>query len=105
MVSLAAVTLDDGSQVVMEVDDPADGVVRAARPGEIVTVAGATLDAVLERFRPLARTIVGRLRELPEPPSQIVVEFGVKANLEAGIVIARSSTEANFRVSLQWQKA
>jgi hypothetical protein len=106
MASLVAITFDGGDQVVMEVDDdPSDGVVRAARPGEILTVAGTTVDAALERLRPLARTIVGRLRALPEPPDEIAVEFGIKASLQAGMVVARSSADANFKVSLQWQKA
>ncbi|HKZ86256.1 MAG TPA: hypothetical protein VJ793_21695 [Anaerolineae bacterium] len=43
--------LQDGGSVIVEVDEPLpEGVVEAARPGEVVAKAKETLEDALERF-------------------------------------------------------
>jgi len=46
-----------------------------------------------------------QLRSLAEPPDEVAVEFGVKMNAETGAIIAKASTEANFKINLTWKKA
>lgn len=36
--------------------------------------------------------------------SEVQVEFGFKVGIDTGIVIAKSSAEANFKVSITWEK-
>jgi hypothetical protein len=90
----------------MEVDGPVDrGVVRSARPDEVVATAAESFEAGLERLRPLARVIVVKLQDIADRPAEIGVEFGLKMNLEAGLIVARAASEANFTVSLRWKRA
>jgi hypothetical protein len=73
----------------MEVDGPVDrGVVRSARPDEVVATAAESFEAALERLRPLARAIVVKLQDIADRPAEIGVEFGLKMNLEAGLIVA-----------------
>jgi hypothetical protein len=86
---------------VVEVDDVGDGaIVRSARPGEIIGTAAMSFDAALGRLQPMAQTLIARLRDLAERPDGIGVEFGLKMSMDAGLVVAHSSGEANFKVTL-----
>lgn len=98
--------LNDGSSVVVEVDEPdvERGVAKAARPGEVAERAKETFEAALERIRPAAATIIGKLRDLVDPPDEIEVEFGIKLTAEAGAVLASAGVEANYRVTLTWKR-
>ena len=98
--------LEDGGAILVEVDEPEPqgGVMRAARPGEIVAKAGQTFEAALERIKPAAGTIIAKLRGLHDPPDEVEVEFGLKMSAEAGAVIATAGAEANYKVTLKWKR-
>ena len=98
--------LEDGDVIVVEVDEPEPkgGVMRAARPGEIVVKAGQTFEAALERIKPAAGTIIAKLRGLHDPPDEVEVEFGLRMSADAGAVIASAGAEANYKVTLKWKR-
>jgi hypothetical protein len=106
MTYLIEVPLDDADSVVIEIDDGGNsGIVRSARPGEVIARTTMSFDAALERLQPMAQTLITRLRDLAERPDEIGIEFGLKMSMEAGLVVAHTSGEANFRVILQWKRA
>lgn len=95
--------LKDGSSVMVEVDEPAEGgVERAARPGEMIEKAKQDFETVLERIKPIAAAVITALRDLSESPNEIGVEFGVKLSVAAGVVLASAGAEANYKVTLKW---
>ena len=98
--------LADGGSVFIEIDEPegAGGTVRAARPGELAEKAQVTFEEALQRIRPAAEAIVGRLRDLSDPPDQVGVEFGLKLSAAAGAIIAAVGAEANYKVTLSWRR-
>lgn len=98
--------MDDGSSVVVEVDEPEPegGVTRAARFGEIAARAGQTFETALERLKPPTTAIIAKLRSLNDPPDEMEVEFGLKMTAEAGAVIAATGIEANYKVTLKWKR-
>jgi hypothetical protein len=99
--------LEEGGSIVVEVDEPAPegGVVRAARPGEVAAKAGQTFEAALERIKPVAGTIITKLRGLHDPPGEAVVEFGLKMSGQAGsVVVASVGAEAHYKVMLTWRR-
>jgi hypothetical protein len=112
MARLAKFVLSDGSSIVAEVDDNDSfesprSVMRGgsiASP-EFVVKANETFDAALDRVRYAAETMLDRLTSLTRPPDEVAVEFGVKLNAETGAVIAKASTEANFKINLKWTRA
>jgi len=94
--------LQSGSSMIVEVDEPEGGVVKAARPGEIVAKAKETLEDALNKIQPAAQAIIVKLRELHDTPDEIGVEFGIKLSAEAGAFIASAGVEANYKVTLKW---
>ncbi len=103
MKRLIAFPTEDGSSIVVEVDEePPAGAVRASRSDEVVDRAQETFEAALSMVRPAAEVLVARLRDLSDQPSEVSVEFGVKLSAEAGAIIAETGAEANFRVTLSW---
>jgi hypothetical protein len=106
MTYLIEVPLDGADPILMEIDDVGDGgIVRSARPGEVIGTAATSFEAALERLQPMAQALIARLRDLAERPDGIGVEFGLKMTMDAGLVVAHTSGEANFKVSLQWNRA
>jgi hypothetical protein len=105
-VPIAGVNSEGANYFVMEVDGHVDrGVVRSARPDGIVATAAESFEAALERLRPLARVMVVKLQDIADGPEEISLEFGLKLNLEAGLIVARAASEANFTVALRWKRA
>jgi Trypsin-co-occurring domain 1 len=101
--TLLDLELEGGGSVLVEIAAEPDGpVVRGGRRQQQVVEAGRTLEAVLADLGPTAQAIVGRLRSLAQSPDEIQVEFGVKLNASARLVVAQSTGEANFRVALRW---
>ena len=98
--------LEDGGSIVVEVDEPEapGGVMRAARPGEVMEKAHQSFEAALDRIRPAASTIIKKLRGLHDPPDEVEVEFGLKMSAEAGAVVAAAGAEANYKVTLTWKR-
>ena len=96
--------LQEGGSILVEVDEPEPegGVVKAARPGEVVARAKETLEEALDKIQPAAQSVITKLRGLHDAPNEIEVEFGIKLSAEAGAFIASAGVEANYKVTLKW---
>ena len=105
MKQLVEFPLQDGTSIIVEVEQPEGGVVKAARsPGEVVAKAKETLEDALDKIKPAAQSIIAKLRGLQDAPDEIGVEFGIKLSAEAGAFIASAGVEANYKVTLKWSK-
>lgn len=98
--------LESGGSILVEVDvedDLADGeLVPAANAGELVAMAGQSLEQALSSVRRVAASIIAQLEDLPRKPDEVTVEFGVKLAGKANAVFASGSAEANLNVTLTW---
>jgi len=106
MKHLVEFPLEDGGTILVEAEqlEPAEGVVPATRPGEVIAKATETFEHALEKVKPAANAIINKLRGLSDPPDEIEVEFGLKLNAEAGGVVASAGAEANYKVTLNWKR-
>jgi hypothetical protein len=106
MKQLIEFPLEGGGSILVQVDEPTPegGVVRAARPGEIVAKASQTFESALDKIKPAAGAIISKLRGLADPPDEIEVEFGLTMNAEAGAFVAAAGAEANYTVKLTWKR-
>jgi len=105
--------LEAGGSIRVEVDEapPAGSVspvtssaapvTRSARPVEVAATAAETFEQAVAGVAPAARALVSKLRSTAEP-SEIELEFSLKVSADAGVIIARTGGEANFRVLLKW---
>ena len=108
MAELAQFPLNGGGVLVVEVEPPDSSIKRVMRGGTAeaaIATANATFESALQTVRCAAEGILQQLRSLAEPPDEVAVEFGVKMNAETGAIIAKASTEANFKINLTWKKA
>lgn len=77
--------LGDGTaSVIVEVDDDEQGVRPAAGGRNGVPDAGAAFDAGFARVREAAARALTQLSTLPEPPTTVEPELGVKLSAQAG---------------------
>jgi len=97
--------LDDGTSMLVEVEEPEEGgLVKASRAGEVITKAQQTLGEALEKVKPAAQYVILQLRKLHDSNDEIQVAFGVKLSADAGAVLAAAGAEANYTVTLKWAK-
>lgn len=106
MKRLVEFPLEGGGFVMAEVDsaEAAGGTVRGLHAADVAVKAQQTFEAAMERVKPTASAIIAKLRELSDQPEQVAVEFGIKLSAAAGVVLASSGVEANFKVTLTWKR-
>ena len=96
--------MEDGSIVLVEVEEPVTGgTTRAGRHGELVEEAKDTFEQALSKIRPATEKVIMTLRGLAHKPDELEMEFGFSLNAAAGVVIASASTQANYKVTLRWK--
>ena len=56
-------------------------------------------------IRQNAQIIIGKVRDLADPPDEMEVTFGLKAAGELGnFAVAKASAEANYAVKMTWKR-
>ncbi|MFE1249215.1 CU044_2847 family protein [Streptomyces sp. NPDC058766] len=100
----------DGTVLRVEVDGPppplgadAHEPVSRRRSATAETATGTLREAV-DRVRPAAQDVLDSLRAMPQAPDRVTLEFGVKLAADAGVVLARASSEAHFKVLMEWER-
>jgi hypothetical protein len=105
-------TTEDGATILVEAAAEADtyqsGVIRAGlkdKAGETIAQAKASFEEGLEVIRYNARAFIKKVRDLPDPPDEMDVTFGLKATGEVGnFAVAKVGTEASYTVKLTWKR-
>ncbi|MGW2926079.1 CU044_2847 family protein [Streptomyces fungicidicus] len=98
--------LGSGGEVVrVQVNDRGEDVVRVGRGSRAITRAEQSLEQMLDVVRPVADAFVGRCRGMLRSPDEATLEFGMSLSADAKVLIAGSSAEANFSVSLTWHSS
>jgi hypothetical protein len=90
-----------GTPVLVEVDDDAFGVEHVSHSGAVVE-AGRDLQDVFDGIRPTLKALTAALKDLA--PDRHEVEFGMKLNAEAGVIVAKTAVEGHFTVKLSWAR-
>lgn len=107
MKQLVKFTLEDGSTVLIETEEAeVEGEMtrlsRSSTSREIVNITNQTFEESLGIVRPVANTILNRLKDLSKQPEEVRVSFGVSMDIKAGMFIS-AGTDANFNVTLTWK--
>ena len=64
-----------------------------------------TLADALDRVQAFAGEALSRMREYPQPPDRVAVEFGLTFSAKAGVFIAESTAEAHLTVTAEWSRS
>ena len=101
---------DTGEPILVEVEDLglSGGTRRGLSASAVVERAQTSFEDALDRVRPMATGLVGKLRAIGDaagtPPDEVQVEFGIVLSAEAGAVLAAASAGANYKVTMTWKQ-
>ncbi len=92
-----------GGTIWVEIEEPTEALTLTGFQDE----AARTFQETLEALEINARVICEKVKALGNElaPTEIEIEFGIKAGAEAGIPffgLAKASGEANFTIKLKW---
>ncbi|BAY87688.1 hypothetical protein NIES267_72120 (plasmid) [Calothrix parasitica NIES-267] len=96
--------LDDGDSVLIEVDEAASTDDRISIGEQVSQTAQQSFESALEKVKPVADTIMSKVRNLNDPADEVEVQFGIKMSAELGAVIASGNAEVNYQINLKWKK-
>ena len=101
MKQLVEYSLKDGTKFLIEVDEPesTSAVERVALPsGQLAVKAQQSFEEALDKVKPVASTIISKLRGLNTPADEVEVKFGLKLTAEAGGIFSLVGGGGSFRV-------
>ncbi|GAB3470290.1 CU044_2847 family protein [Actinophytocola sediminis] len=102
MNQLMRIPLEGGTDVYVELADDEPGVRRASRAGDIIDTAVESLEKSLGS---ISRTVSAAINELRKVElDEVELEFGMRLNAEAGVVIAKTGAEGHLRIKLVWRR-
>ncbi|NER95684.1 MAG: hypothetical protein F6J86_17910 [Symploca sp. SIO1B1] len=103
---LAQFSLPDGTTFLVEVEAPeSKAIERVALPsGQQVLKAQQTFEQALDHIKPVASTIVTKLRNLNQPADEVEVKFGLKLTADAGAIFASVGGEVSYEITLKWKQ-
>lgn len=94
---------EDGSKVLVEVDEAVGGVVKASRGGMGIVETGKKFTDALASIRGSLKAMVAEFDALKIDEAE--VKFGLKAVGEAGVfAVGKVGGEMNYEVTLKWKK-
>lgn len=107
MKHLVEFTLENGGTILMEAEDSnfeEQNVICASSqhaPQEVTKISNKTFEESLEVVKPVADTLLNKLKDICNKPEEIKISFGISMNLKAGMFIS-SNTSSTFNVTLKW---
>jgi hypothetical protein len=102
---------ESGEPILVEVEDVGFGgeTRRGLSPSTVMERAQTSFEDAVEKARPMASSLVGKLRAIGDaagnPPDEMQVEFGIVLNAEAGAILASASAGANYKVTMTWKRS
>ncbi|NEO21939.1 CU044_2847 family protein [Moorena sp. SIO4A5] len=103
---LAEFSLSDGTTFLVEVEEPeSKAIERVALPsGKYVLKAQQSFEEALEKVKPVASTIISKLRDLDTPADQVEVKFGLTLTADAGAIFTSIGGEVSYEITLKWSQ-
>jgi hypothetical protein len=101
---------NSGEPILVEVEDVGRSgeTRRGLSTSAVLERAQTSFEDALEKAKPMATGLVGKLRAIGDaagsPPDEVQVEFGIILNAEAGAVLASASAGANYKVTMTWKR-
>ncbi len=108
MKKLIEFSLEGDESILVEVEElptgeDDEGLV--ALPGQQVVVkAQQSFTEALEKVKPIAATLISKVRSMNDPADEVEVKFGVKMTAASGAIIAAASVEGNYEITLKWKQ-
>ena len=95
----------DFGPIRIEVDQTAGGGLKHVSSSDKIEKAKQRFEEAVETIKTVANALVARTADLAQSPDEFSVEIGLAFKAEAGVVIAKTSTEGHLKVSMKWKKS
>lgn len=102
---LVVFQFDQGSSVLVEVDEPPGGPVMRGIGKDRPALVEKTFEDAAAAVAPAAQNLMARLRSIDNPPDEVGIDFGVQLSAQTGAFIASVAAEANFKASMTWRRS
>ncbi len=100
---IQTVTSSEESIVLFEMSDSRGKMTAASRhPQELATKSAQALGQAMGTIHALANRTSETLAKLPQPPATCEVEFGIKVDAQAGVLVSNSAEASNLRIKFVW---
>lgn len=100
MTDLLFFPIDADTSIAVEIDSDEPGFEEAAPSPWI---SPEHFSGAVARGRRAAEEVLKQFRDMTVRPAEIEIEFGLKFAAEAGVVLAKTATEAHLAVKLIWR--
>jgi hypothetical protein len=97
--------LEGGGSVLVEGPDGDLGIARASRMKDAISSANVSFEGALTGVRNAAVSALQHFRDVPQPPDEVIIEFGVELSGQAGAVIAQAAATSHMQVTLTWHRS
>jgi hypothetical protein len=95
--------LPDGQSVLIEATDSAAVGGMAVAIGDNIRETGRALMDALDPLSSILLDLKNSAFNALSSPAEVTVEFGVKLTGEVGVIVSKSTGEANFKVTVTWK--
>lgn len=94
---------EDGT-ILIEVEDDVStgGLANISDSG--FTRSKKKFEEALQMVNHVSNKVISQIKKIQDSPEEVCVKLGVKFSAEAGVVIAKSSTEGNLEIAITWKK-
>jgi hypothetical protein len=97
--------LDDGGSVIVEIASNDPGITRTSRTSNAIRSATTSFESAMDSVRDAVLSALRHFRDIPQPPDEVTIEFGVELSAEVGAVIAQTAATAHLQVTLAWRRS
>lgn len=103
--------LEDGDSIFVEVDEPAQTDSRIGIPDDRIGISDRifqkstqSFESAFKSVKPIANAILNKVNSLNQPADEVEVKFGIRITVGLGAVVASSSSEVNYEITLKWNR-
>jgi hypothetical protein len=93
--------------VLVEVPEGGSGFKPVGKAGDLIKEVDASFDNVVQHeIVENCRVLLGAFEQLKThgtPPAKATAEFGLKFTAEGNVYVVKTSAEASFKITVEWQ--
>jgi len=104
MANLIKYELPSGDTILIETDEKKPAGATPVGVGSFVTDATKKIQATLNQLPDFVKSLKEEIAGRVTDANRISIEFGAKVSADVGFVVAKSQVEANFKITISWEK-
>jgi hypothetical protein len=107
MAQLVKMKIGNSGTILIEVSEEDIGFEKTSRGTDVIKEVDEAFDAVIQHeIVENCRVLLGAFDQLKRqalPPAKATAEFGLKFTAEGNVYVVKTTAEASFKVSIEWQ--